>query len=117
MRRARAARLRSAAAFFAATLAAAAAGAAVGAVGGVEERAWCVVSSRHFEIVTDLRERKAHELAASLDRFRVAASALLPGEVDARRAASPTPALRLLVFRRARDFAALFGFPRIGGFA
>lgn len=113
MRRVRAARLRSAAAFFAATFVAA----APGALAAVEERAWCVVSSRHFEIVTDLRERKAHELAASLDRFRVAASALLPGEVDARRAASPTPALRLLVFQRARDFTAAFGFPRIGGFA
>lgn len=83
----------------------------------VEERDWCVVSNPHFEIVTDLRERKARALAASLDRFRVAASALLPGDVDAQRAASPTPALRLLVFQRARDFAGLFGFPRIAGFA
>ena len=83
----------------------------------VEERAWCVVSNPHFEIVTDLRERKALALAASLDRFRIAASALLPGDVDARWAASPTPALRLLVFKRARDFAGLFGFPRIAGFA
>ena len=83
----------------------------------VEERDWCVVSNPHFEIVTDLRERKALALASSVDRFRVAASALLPGDVNARRAASPTPALRLLVFKRSRDFAALFGFPRISGFA
>ena len=112
MRQTPAVRLRAAAAVFAATVAAAApAGAAV------EERAWCVTSSRHFEIVTDLRERKALELATSLDRFRIAASALLPGEVDALRTASPTPALRILVFQRARDFAGLFGFPRIAGFA
>ena len=83
----------------------------------VEERDWCAVSNPHFEVVTDLRERKALALAASLDRFRVAAAALLPGDVDARRVASPTPALRLLVFKRARDFAGLFGFPRIAGFA
>lgn len=112
MRKAPGARLRLARAIFAAVLAA-----AVPAGAAVEERAWCVAASPHFELVTDLRERKARELAASLDRFRVAASALLPGEVDARRAASPTPALRLLVFQRARDFAGLFGFPRIAGFA
>ena len=112
MRQAPAAHLRLAATVFAAALVAPApAGAAV------EKRAWCVASSEHFEVVTDLRERKALKLAASLDRFRVAASALLPGEVDARRAVSPTPPLRLLVFQRARDFAGLFGFPRIGGFA
>ena len=112
MRKALAARLRLAATVFVATV-----GAAAPAGAAVEDRAWCVATSRHFEVVTDLRERKAVELAASLDRFRVAASVLLPGEVDTRQAWSATPALRLFVFQRARDFAALFGLRRIAGFA
>lgn len=80
----------------------------------VEERAWCVVESPHFELVTDVREDAALALANAVDRFRVAASALLPGLPDPD--SGRRPALRLLVFKRARDFAGLFEFPRIAGF-
>ena len=77
----------------------------------VEDRRWCRTTSDHFDLVTDLNERKSLALLLSLDRFRTAAYALLPG-----RPLDPPAAPRLLVFNRAQDFAALFEFPHIVGF-
>lgn len=82
-----------------------------GCFAAVEDRRWCRTTSEHFEIVTDLNERQATALALGLDRFRTAAYALLPG-----RPLTPPATPRVLVFRRAQDFAALFKFPRIVGF-
>ena len=78
---------------------------------GVESRQWCRLSSDHFDLVTDLGERKSVALLLSLDRFRAAAYAVLPG-----RPLNPPAAPRLLVFKRSQDFAALFEFPHIVGF-
>ena len=90
----------------------------LGAGAAVEDRTWCVTAGPHFELVSDLRKRKARALAASLDRFRVAASALLPGPPAAGHAGvNGRPGLRLLAFKRASDFVALFEFPRIAGFS
>ena len=75
------------------------------------DRPWCRTTSDHFELVTDLRESGSAALLVALDRFRTAAYALLPGEP-----ATPPPVPRLLVFKSARDFAAAFDFPNIGGF-
>lgn len=75
------------------------------------DRPWCRTTSDHFELVTDLRESRSAALLVALDRFRTAAYALLPGEP-----ATPPPVPRLLVFKSARDFAAAFDFPNIGGF-
>ncbi len=75
------------------------------------DRPWCRTTSDHFELVTDLRESRSAALLVALDRFRTAAYALLPGQP-----ATPPPVPRLLVFKRARDFAAAFDFPNIGGF-
>lgn len=79
----------------------------------VEDRRWCRYATDHFELVTDLSERQSVALLLSLDRFRTAAYALLPG-----RPLDPPAAPRLLVFKRSQDFAGLFEFPaQIVGFA
>lgn len=93
-----------------AALAASLAQAAAAAVPTLD-RHWCRTTSTHFELISDLPENESAALLVSLDRFRTAAYALLPG-----RPATPPPVPRLLVFRRARDFAATFEFPNIGGF-
>jgi hypothetical protein len=85
--------------------------AAAGASAGVEDRRWCRVTNEHFELVTDLGRAKAASLFYSLDRFRAAASALVPG----RPPEQPAP-LKMLVFKRARDFDAVFRMPGVGGF-
>ena len=103
-------RRRAARTAIAATLAAALAQAAAAAV-PTFDRHWCRTASTHFELISDLPENESAALLVSLDRFRTAAYALLPG-----RPATPPPVPRLLVFRRARDFAATFEFPNIGGF-
>lgn len=77
----------------------------------VEDNRWCRTTTAHFDLVTDLNERKSTALLLALDRFRTAAYALLPG-----RPLDPPATPRLLVFKRAQDFAALFEFPRIVGF-
>ena len=84
---------------------------AFAAAGGVEDRRWCRTITEHFDLVTDLSPRRAAELLAGLDRFRTAANALLPG-----RPLDPPASPRLLVFKRAQDFAALFDLPDIVGF-
>ena len=81
------------------------------AAAAIEDRRWCRWHNEHFDFVTDLGRRKATELFISLDRFRVAASALLPGRPPDR--AAP---LKLLVFKSAGSFTGLFKFPRISGF-
>ena len=86
---------------------------AAAAHAGVEDRRWCRVAADHFELVTDLSREKSIELLLSLDRFRSAAYALLPG-----RPLEPPATPRLLVFKRAQDFSSLFEFPsHIVGFA
>ena len=75
------------------------------------DRPWCRTTSEHFELITDLNPRRSAALLVSLDRFRSAAHALLPG-----RPTTPPPVPRLVVFKRARDFVATFEFPNIGGF-
>ena len=98
---------------FRAGLALFAASAAFVAHAGVEDRRWCRYATDHFELVTDLSQRQAVALLLSLDRFRSAAYALLPG-----RPLDPPATPRLLVFKRSQDFAGLFEFPaNIVGFA
>lgn len=84
---------------------------ALAAQGGVEDRRWCRTVTEDFELVTDLNQRRSAELLLGLDRFRTAAYALLPG-----RPLEPPARPRLLVFKRAQDFAALFALPNIVGF-
>ena len=93
------------------TFATALALAALGAAAGVENRNWCRTTSADFDLVTDLGQRRSAELLLGLDRFRTAASALLPG-----RPLEPPAKPRLLVFKRARDFARLFALPNVVGF-
>ena len=52
---------------------------ACAAAASVEDRRWCRTTTEHFDLVTDLSPRRAAALLAGLDRFRTAASALLPG--------------------------------------
>ena len=95
----------------AATLAVAAALAAFQPVhAGIEDHEWCRTETEHFDLVTDLDLRRTAELFYSLDRFRVAASALLPGLPPDH----PAP-LKILVFKNARDFGLTFRFPNIAG--
>ena len=79
--------------------------------GAIEDRDWCVTSTEHFHLVSDLPQPEALALLASLDRFRSAASALLPGLSQ-----QSAPPLKLLVFERARDFATTFDSVTIVGF-
>ena len=77
----------------------------------IEDHEWCRTETEHFDLVTDLDLRRTAELFYSLDRFRVAASALLPGLPPDH----PAP-LKILVFKNARDFGLTFRFPNIAGF-
>ena len=79
---------------------------------GIEDRDWCVTSSAHFDLVSDLPQGEALALLGSLDRFRSATSSLLPGSPD-----EATPPLKLLVFSRARDFDRAFNSTTMAGFA
>lgn len=77
----------------------------------VADRDWCITYTDHFEVVSDLPRDKALELVVQLDRFRSAASALLPG--GSREAAPP---IKVVAFERARDFATVFNSTHIAGF-
>ena len=83
-----------------------------GAQAGIEDRDWCLTSTAHFDLVSDLPQEEALALLGSLDRFRSAASALLPGTI-----ATDLPPLKLLVFARTRDFATTFDSTVMAGFA
>ena len=77
----------------------------------VEDRDWCITHTDHFEMVSDLPRERALDLVAHLDRFRLAARALLPGE-----SAEPAPPLKLVAFERAQDFATVFNSRHVAGF-
>ena len=77
----------------------------------VDDRNWCITYTDHFELVSDLPRERALELVVQLDRFRSAASALLPG---GSRDAAPT--LKVIAFKRARDFATVFNSTHVAGF-
>ena len=81
------------------------------AFAAIEDHQWCRTKTEHFDLVTDLDLRRTAELFLSLDRFRVAASALLPGLPPEH----PVP-LKILVFKNTRDFALVFQAPYIAGF-
>ncbi|MYD98211.1 MAG: hypothetical protein F4X98_12630 [Gammaproteobacteria bacterium] len=83
-----------------------------GAQAGIEDRDWCLTSTAHFDLVSDLPQDEALALLGSLDRFRSAASALLPGSI-----ATDLPPLKLLVFARSRDFGTTFNSTVLAGFA
>ena len=78
----------------------------------IEDRDWCVASTIHFDLVSDLPRDEALSLLGSLDRFRAAAASLLPGPADA-----PAPPIKLLVFARASDFDRTFNSTMMAGFA
>ena len=77
----------------------------------VDDRNWCITYTDHFEVVSDLPRERALELVVQLDRFRSAASALLPG--GSRETAPP---IKLVAFERARDFATVFNSTHVAGF-
>lgn len=77
----------------------------------VDDSDWCITYTDHFELVSDLPRERALELVVQLDRFRSAASALLPS--GSREAAPP---IKLVAFKRARDFATVFNSTHVAGF-
>ena len=83
-----------------------------GTQAGIEDRDWCLTSTAHFDLVSDLPQDEALALLGSLDRFRSAASSLLPGSI-----ATDLPPLKLLVFARSRDFGTTFNSTVLAGFA
>jgi len=83
-----------------------------GVQAGIEDRDWCLTSTAHLDLVSDLPQDDALALLGSLERFRSAASALLPGSM-----ATDLPPLKLLVFARGRDFGATFDSTVLAGFA
>lgn len=78
---------------------------------GVEDRDWCITSTSHFDLVSDLKSSNALALLGSLHRFRSASLALLP---SGRLAPAPVP--KLLVFERRRDFRKTFKSTAMVGF-
>ena len=78
----------------------------------VDDRDWCITYTDHFELVSDLPRERGLELVVQLDRFRSAASALLPS--GSREAAPP---IKIVAFKRARDFATVFNSTHVTGFA
>ena len=85
---------------------------AAAANASVEDRNWCVASTVHFDLVSDLPREEALALLGALDQFRLATAPLLPGQTDV-----PATPLKLLVFARARDFDATFNSTMMAGFA
>ena len=85
--------------------------ASTGICANVDDRDWCVTYTDHFELVSDLPRERALELVVQLDRFRSAASALLPG-----RAREAAPPIKVIAFKRARDFATVFNSTHVAGF-
>ncbi len=75
------------------------------------ERSWCQVRTDHFELLSDLSLERARQLAVSLMRFREAAQALVP-----RHQSPAPPPLKIVAFRRARDFQRIFEVRQIAGF-
>ena len=78
----------------------------------IEDRDWCVASTIHFDLVSDLPREEALALLGALDQFRLATAPLLPGHSDV-----PATPLKLLVFARARDFDTTFNSTTMAGFA
>ena len=72
-------------------------------------RNWCAYQTQHFNLMTDLPRRRALAEIDRLNRFRQLFLALFPQADD--QAGLP---LRMLIFRRTRDFAELSG---VGTFA
>ena len=77
----------------------------------VDDRNWCITYTDHFEMVSDLPRDRALELVVQLDQFRSAASALLPGGSQ-----EAAPPIKLVAFKRARDFATVFNSTHVAGF-
>lgn len=75
------------------------------------ERSWCQVRTDQFELLSDLPLERARDLAASLVRFREAALAFVP-----RHQSPAPPPLKIVAFRRARDFQRIFEVRQIAGF-
>ena len=75
------------------------------------ERTWCQVRTDRFELLSDLPLERTRTLAASLVRFRDAALAFVP-----RRQSPAPPPLKIVAFRRARDFQRIFEVRQIAGF-
>ncbi len=75
------------------------------------DRPWCEVRTTHFELLSDLPRNQMRELATSLMRFREAAQALVP-----RHQSPAPPPLKIIAFRRARDFQRVFAVRQIAGF-
>ena len=85
--------------------------ACVGVQADDADRNWCEVRTPDFELLSDLAPERARELAAALTRFKIAAQALVP-----RHQSPAPPPLKIVAFRRARDFQRVFGVRRIAGF-
>ena len=75
------------------------------------ERRWCEVRTPHFELLSDLPPDRARDLATSLTRFRNAAQTLVP-----RHQSPAPPPLKIVAFRRTRDFQRIFAVRQIAGF-
>ena len=73
-------------------------------------RPWCAYRTAHFELLTDLPRRRAMAEAKALGRFRTLFMALFP---DAR-THTGVP-VRMLFFRRARDFTEVTGTAKFAG--
>lgn len=85
--------------------------AGVGVQADDADRTWCEVRTPDFDLLSDLAAERARELATALTRFKIAAQTLVP-----RRQAPAPPPLKIVAFRRARDFQRVFAVRRIAGF-
>lgn len=80
------------------------------AFAGVAERQWCVIEDEAMQLYSDLPRRRNRELFQALIEFDSAVGKLIP-----RRATGIKPKVRILVFRKFRDFARIFGTRKIIG--
>ena len=77
----------------------------------VFDHQWCEVRTLDFHLLSDLPPTRARELAASLARFKTVARTFVPREHS-----PEPPPLKVIVFRRSRDFRRVFNLRRVAGF-
>lgn len=76
----------------------------------VLEHDWCRYDTQHFELISDLPLKRAHDLVVKLERFRIAVTEVL---MLATPKSQPTKAL---AFSRRKDFRRVFDARDISGF-
>ena len=75
----------------------------------VQHNKWCQITTPDFELVSDLWQEDDRTLARRMTHFKLAVQALTGARLEG-------PPLKIIAFRRARDFRRVFESRNVGGF-